>query len=391
MSKKNGRGGPAGDYAVGYGRPPSANQFKPGQSGNPFGRRAKPKPDDPSGEGIARSSHGGTDLDRLIQAELNRPVDAQENGQPVKLSVIQAAIRSMGLSAMKGRTHAQRAIVQLANAASEKELERREQARHFVNNYRRCYPRAVNEFKAINPGKLCYLPHPDDVFFNDEEGIVDFKGPFTEAAWHLMNVDDFVCKWIFIAIQDLLFFFAEGRFTANLCLEIQDLATGLYNAAEKIRQRLPERLHAGIDEVKPKEWVPSPNEKDVDLIYFGVLSPVSPGLLRMLEAEPGAYELFSACMARLNFSHKGIGVNRTRHCISAFGDKLTSVQRSHALAAVTGNKKPAAMTRDLWELARKMIMPAHILCEARFSAAQIYQGREIIEVIRGFREAVDAG
>jgi hypothetical protein len=28
-----------GDYALGYGRPPKATQFKPGQSGNPKGRR----------------------------------------------------------------------------------------------------------------------------------------------------------------------------------------------------------------------------------------------------------------------------------------------------------------------------------------------------------------
>ena len=328
MSKKNGRGGPPGDYAVGYGRPPSANQFKPGQSGNPYGRRAKPKRDDPSGEGVARSSQGGTDLDRLIQAELNRPVDAQENGQPVKLSVIQAAIRSMGLSAMKGRTHAQRAIVQLANAASEKEIERREFARDLVHNYRRCYPRAVKEFERLNPGKFCYLAHPDDVFYNEEEGIMDFKGPFTEAAWQIMIFEEQLCKQIFIAIQDMLEVPPKSRI---LRLELLEFATGLYNAAEKLRRQLPERLHAGIDKVKPKDWVRDPHHTGTDLIYFGVLAPVPPWLLKQLEAEPMVFHFFEFAMARLDWSGKGDGVNRTKHCISAFGHKLTPSQRDRAL------------------------------------------------------------
>lgn len=35
----------ADDYEVGYGKPPKATQFKPGQSGNPAGRKPKPKPE----------------------------------------------------------------------------------------------------------------------------------------------------------------------------------------------------------------------------------------------------------------------------------------------------------------------------------------------------------
>ena len=35
-----------GDYAVGYGRPPKATQFKPGRSGNPRGRPKGAKSED---------------------------------------------------------------------------------------------------------------------------------------------------------------------------------------------------------------------------------------------------------------------------------------------------------------------------------------------------------
>jgi hypothetical protein len=37
-SQRNRRAGSRRDYAVGYGKPPAVNRFKPGQSGNPKGR-----------------------------------------------------------------------------------------------------------------------------------------------------------------------------------------------------------------------------------------------------------------------------------------------------------------------------------------------------------------
>ena len=40
MSSNKPKKAPKGDYAVGYARPPKANQFQPGQSGNLGGRRA---------------------------------------------------------------------------------------------------------------------------------------------------------------------------------------------------------------------------------------------------------------------------------------------------------------------------------------------------------------
>jgi hypothetical protein len=43
MTTKEGEGGLAGDYAVGYGRPPLHTRFKPGHSGNPRGRPKGPK------------------------------------------------------------------------------------------------------------------------------------------------------------------------------------------------------------------------------------------------------------------------------------------------------------------------------------------------------------
>lgn len=253
MSRKNGGRRPPSDYSVGYGRPPAANQFKPGQSGNPFGRRPKPKGDEPMEDIVAKPALGNTELDQLINNELNRSVDAQENGKSIKLSVLQGALRSMGLAAMKGRKQAQRSILQLAHAAQENARDRRAYARDLAHNYRRRYPEAVRAFEKQFPGKFCYLAHPDDVFYNEELG------------------------------------------------------------------------------------------------------------------------------------------NRTRHCISAFGQKLTPAERSNALKAISGPLRPAAVCCRLWELGSKEPLPGHVICNARLAAARIHEGQEVTKVISHFRESLDAG
>lgn len=68
-------------YKIGRGRPPKDKQWKPGQSGNPDGRR-KPKPSKPS---------YGDICNRIL---LER-VPGQENGKPVSLSRAKAWVKGL--------------------------------------------------------------------------------------------------------------------------------------------------------------------------------------------------------------------------------------------------------------------------------------------------------
>jgi hypothetical protein len=55
VSSNKSKKAPKGDYAVGYARPPKANQFQPGQSGNLTGRpRGRPSLDELMLEEAAR-------------------------------------------------------------------------------------------------------------------------------------------------------------------------------------------------------------------------------------------------------------------------------------------------------------------------------------------------
>ena len=75
----------SGDDVVGYGRPPRAHQFRPGQSGNPSGR--------PKG-----AKNEATILDEL----LNRKINVREGGTSRKISILEAILLRFTEDALKG-------------------------------------------------------------------------------------------------------------------------------------------------------------------------------------------------------------------------------------------------------------------------------------------------
>jgi hypothetical protein len=82
------------DYEIGFGRPPKASRFKPGQSGNPRGRpRRKPTFKDD------------------FNAELREPLLVHENGLEQSLSKQRALIKALMALAIKGNVRAMNAVL----------------------------------------------------------------------------------------------------------------------------------------------------------------------------------------------------------------------------------------------------------------------------------------
>lgn len=79
----------AADDPVGYGRPPRAHQFKPGQSGNPKGR--------PKGR-----KNEATMLDEL----LFKRIPVRQGGRDLRMTVIEAMFRRLAEDALKGNIKA---------------------------------------------------------------------------------------------------------------------------------------------------------------------------------------------------------------------------------------------------------------------------------------------
>jgi hypothetical protein len=90
MSRKERDGPPSSDaeparYEVGYGRPPRAHQFKPGESGNARGR---PK--------------GAKSEATILPALLNRKIEIREGGRVRKITVHEAILLRCVEDALKG-------------------------------------------------------------------------------------------------------------------------------------------------------------------------------------------------------------------------------------------------------------------------------------------------
>jgi hypothetical protein len=91
----------AGDYQVGYGKPPRHARFRPGVSGNPRGR--------PRGASAGRA-------DRLALKEIYRLIAVREGDQTIVLPTVQAVIRQLGRIALKGNGPALRAYLAMVRA-----------------------------------------------------------------------------------------------------------------------------------------------------------------------------------------------------------------------------------------------------------------------------------
>jgi hypothetical protein len=75
------------DEDVGYGKPPSANRFKPGQSGNPNGR---PK--------------GSRNEATILQELLQHKVALNERGKTRKIILLEAILRKVAEDCLRGNT-----------------------------------------------------------------------------------------------------------------------------------------------------------------------------------------------------------------------------------------------------------------------------------------------
>lgn len=87
---------PKGSYEVGYGKPPAATRFKPGQSGNPKGR---PK--------------GSRNFETDLKDELDEKILVREGSRERPMTKQQALFKTLTAKALKGDVAAIRALIDL--------------------------------------------------------------------------------------------------------------------------------------------------------------------------------------------------------------------------------------------------------------------------------------
>jgi hypothetical protein len=164
----------ATDYEVGYGKPPTATQFRPGQSGNPRGR---PKGAKTNKKKI--SARNEARFNKVLLEECYREIGVRDGDKLIQMPVIQAVIRNQALNAAKGNQRSQRMLTD-----SLKSVEQGAKAQHDE------YVKTMIEYKVHFEKVLAYrkehgiegerpYPHPDDIHINMATGDVEILGPMT--------------------------------------------------------------------------------------------------------------------------------------------------------------------------------------------------------------------
>jgi hypothetical protein len=87
----------ASGYVVGYGKPPAASRFKPGQTGNPRGR---PK--------------GRKNLKTLIRQAMTAKISVQEGSSNRQVSKIEGVVLRQLQNALKGNDRSAMAVIRMA-------------------------------------------------------------------------------------------------------------------------------------------------------------------------------------------------------------------------------------------------------------------------------------
>jgi hypothetical protein len=165
---------PPASYQVGYGKPPVVHRFKKGRSGNPNGRPKRAKNGSPS------LNPRDQPTDALVLEEAYRPVTIREGDKVVELPAIQASIRALAISAMKGSRLSQKALAEIVREVEDRRAKQHVAMLEGALEYKLKWKAEIERCERLGFERPCPIPDPDDIIIDFRTGDVRTEGPFDE-------------------------------------------------------------------------------------------------------------------------------------------------------------------------------------------------------------------
>jgi len=229
-------------YRVGYKHPPAEHRFRKGQSGNPHGRRKgsqnKPKID---------TSFGSRATEEMLKSEAYRTITVREGEDLVKLPVIQAVFRALGVSAMKGNRLAQKTFAELMQNVEQADYQSRLEYFETFFNYKHEWSEAIERARKQGAPLPEPVPHPDDISLDFNTGSVSFNGPITKEAKERFDQ----ALQVRTEAQEEVSYWAKRNRSARKdevrqrCLEMWHMDQKLFDT---INEALPERYQTELQD-----------------------------------------------------------------------------------------------------------------------------------------------
>lgn len=176
------------DYEVGYRKPPKASRWKPGQSGNPYGR------------GRAEVPHPTGPVDHEILAIGDEKVRVKQNGKEVAMPAHEAIRRSQRHQGASGNRLAAKAFIDDYDAAKA-QVQQEIAARYaFWADWREQHKDAPLNWSLSAKGDPV-LPHPRDILIDATTLAVTFVGPLYKEELALFATSVVLAEMLLIEAE----------------------------------------------------------------------------------------------------------------------------------------------------------------------------------------------